>query len=181
MDYPDPPTQLQPSADKPDRLPAELGQPNGAIPLRSTPKHHRRTPAVNQRASLPLSSRDHTDRPPRKGTVMRTTETATITNWKYPVGRPPSDNVNAAAPVLAVVWCRSVGTSWTLELHQLDGGTAPGTVVDWISSGVPISQPVPDALAHELLAERGLQLFSDSSAGPCTHSRHRIGYVCEKR
>jgi len=53
--------------------------------------------------------------------------------------------------------------------------------VDWVSSGVPISQPVPDGLARELLAERGLQLFGDSSAGPGTHSRHRIGYVCEKR
>jgi hypothetical protein len=89
--------------------------------------------------------------------------------------------VDATAPVLAVVWCRSVGTSWTLELHQLDGGTAPGTIVDWISSGVPISQPKPDALARGLLAERGLQLFGDSCAGPGTHSRHRIGYVCEKR
>lgn len=110
---------------------------------------------------------------------MRTTETATI--GKYPVGRPPSDDVDAAAPVLAVVWCRSVGASWTLEFHQLDGGRAPGTIVDWISSGVPISQPVPDGLARELLAERGLRLFGDSSAGPGTHSRHRIGYVRNKR
>ena len=111
---------------------------------------------------------------------MRTAETATITGGKCPGGRPPSD-VDAAAPVLAVAWCRSVGASWTLELHQLDSGTAPGTIVDWISSGVPISQPVPDALARELLAERGLQLFGDSSASAGTHSRHRIGYVCEKR
>lgn len=105
---------------------------------------------------------------------MRTNKTATITGWKYAVGRSPSDHVAAAAPVLAVVWCRSVGASWTLELHQLDGGK----IVDWISSGVPISQPEPDALARELLAERGLQLFRNSYAGPCTHSRHGIGYVC---
>lgn len=52
MDYPDPPSQLQPSAAKPDRLPAEFGQPDRASPLRSTPKHHRRTPAVNQRPAL---------------------------------------------------------------------------------------------------------------------------------
>lgn len=59
------------------------------------------------------------------------------------------------------VWCRSVAASWTLELHQLAGGAAPVTIVDWISSGVPISHPVPDALACELLAERGLRLFGD--------------------
>jgi hypothetical protein len=108
---------------------------------------------------------------------MRTNKIATVTSGKYAVGRPPSDDVAAAAPVLAVVWCRSVGASWTLELHQLDGGTAPETIVDWISSGVPISQPEPDALARELLAQRGLQLFRDSFAGLCTHTRHRIGYV----
>lgn len=50
--------------------------------------------------------------------------------------------------------------------------------MDWISSGVPISQPEPDALARGLLAERGLQLFPNSSVGPCTYSRHGIGYVC---
>ncbi len=80
--------------------------------------------------------------------------------------------------MLAAVWCRSVGASWTLELHQLSRGTPPLTLVDWISSGVPISQPEPEALAHDLLAERGLRLFRDSSAGPCTHSRRGIGYVC---
>jgi hypothetical protein len=54
----------------------------------------------------------------------------------------------------------------------------PGTVVDWVNSGVPISQPEPDALARGLLAERGLQLFRNSSVGPCTYSRHGIGYAC---
>lgn len=106
---------------------------------------------------------------------MRANETATITGQEYAVRQPTSDDVAARAPVLAAVWCRSVGTSWTLELHELDGVTAPGTIVGWISSGVPITQPEPEALAGELLAERGLQLFGDSSAGPC---RHRIGYVC---
>jgi hypothetical protein len=44
---------------------------------------------------------------------------------------------------------------------------------------VPIAQPEPaDALARELLAERGLQLFHNPSASPCTDSRHGIGYVC---
>ncbi len=93
--------------------------------------------------------------------------------------RPTSGNGAAAAQVLAAVWCRSVGTSWTLELHELDEGTTPGKIIDWISSGVPIAQPEPEALANKLLGERGLQLFPDSSAGSCTHSRQGIGYVCE--
>jgi hypothetical protein len=108
---------------------------------------------------------------------MTASETAT-TSRTYAVERPTSDNMAAVAPVLAAVWCRSGGTSWTLGLHHLNGGTAPGIIVTWISSGVPISQPEPDALAHGLLTERGLQLFRDSSAGPNTHSRHGIGYVC---
>lgn len=82
-------------------------------------------------------------------------------------------------PVLAAVWCRSVGTTWTVELHQLDRGTALGTTVDWISSGVPTSQRQPhEGMARELLASRGLHLYPDSTASPCTHSRYSIGYVC---
>jgi hypothetical protein len=83
----------------------------------------------------------------------------------------------AVAGVLAAVWCRSVGASWTLEVHELGRGRALGTIMDWISSGVPISQPEPEELARELLTERGLYLFDDSSAGPCTHNRRGIGYV----
>jgi hypothetical protein len=79
--------------------------------------------------------------------------------------------------VLVAAWCRSVGTSWTLELHRLDSGLTSGTVVDWISSGVPISQPEPDALTRPLLAERGLHLFQDPAAQPGTQHRHRVGYV----
>ncbi len=83
------------------------------------------------------------------------------------------------APVLAAVWCRSVGATWTVELHKLDRGTALGTTVDWISSGVPTSQRPPhEDMARELLAGRGLALYPDSTAGPCTHSRYSIGYVC---
>lgn len=108
---------------------------------------------------------------------MRANETATITSRKYAIGRPASDDA-AAASVLVALWCRSVGTSWTLELYELGPGMAPGRIMDWISSGVPISQPEPDALARELLAARGLHLFRDSSAGPCTDSRHGIGYAC---
>jgi hypothetical protein len=65
-----------------------------------------------------------------------------------------------------------------LELHRLDGGTTSGTVVDWIISDVPISQPEPHTLTQELLAERGFRLFPDCSAGPGTQNRRRIGYVC---
>ena len=84
-----------------------------------------------------------------------------------------------AAPVLAAVWCRSVGTTWTVELHELDRGTALGTTVDWVSSGVPTSQrQPPEDMARELLAGRGLHLYPDPTAGPCTHSRYSIGYVC---
>ncbi|MGH3887724.1 MAG: hypothetical protein ACRDSZ_14350 [Pseudonocardiaceae bacterium] len=101
-----------------------------------------------------------------------------MTGRKYSVGRPPLDGVAAAAPVLVAVWCRSVGTSWTLELHELGLGMAPGKTIGWISSGVPISCPEPETLARELLAEHGLQLFRDPSAGPNSRSRHGIGYVC---
>ena len=53
-----------------------------------------------------------------------------------------------------------------------------GALVDWISSGMPTSQPQPDeALAHQLLTERGLHLYPDSAAGPRTPSRSSIGYV----
>ena len=66
--------------------------------------------------------------------------------------------------------------------HHLDAGTRAldrdtplGTMAGWISSGVPVSQPEPDALAPELLAARGLRLLRNP---PCTHSRHRIGFGC---
>ena len=80
--------------------------------------------------------------------------------------------------VLTAVWCCSVGATWTLELRELDHGRPFGAIVDWISSGVPVSQPAPEALAHELLAARGLRLVSDSPADPSTRNRYRIGYVC---
>lgn len=86
--------------------------------------------------------------------------------------------VGVAAGVLTAVWCRSVGTSWTLELHKPGGGGALGTITDWIPSGVPISHPEPpEALARELLTQRGLLLFGDTSARPCSYNRRGIGYV----
>jgi hypothetical protein len=110
---------------------------------------------------------------------MRTDKTVALTARTYLAERAPSIKTAATIRVLAAVWCRSVGTSWTLELHALDESTALGRVVDWISSGVPIVQPEPDAaLARDLLATRGLHLFGDSSAGPRTDSRRGIGYAC---
>ncbi|MDQ4032005.1 MAG: hypothetical protein M3332_06950 [Actinomycetota bacterium] len=91
------------------------------------------------------------------------------------------DDVTAAlpAPALAAVWCCSVGATWTVELHEFDCDAALGPIVDWISSGVPISEPEPTAaLARELLTERGFQLIPDSSAGPSSLHRHGIGYAC---
>lgn len=108
---------------------------------------------------------------------MRAEEVSTVTGGKD-AGPAPSDTGVAAARVLAAVWCRSVGSAWTLELHRLDSGAAPGTVVDWINSGVPISQPAPDTMTRELLAQRGLHLLGDPAAGPGTRSRRCIGYVC---
>ncbi len=66
-----------------------------------------------------------------------------------------------SAPVLVAAWCRSVGMSWTLELRPLAHGQPAGRPVDWIASGVPTWQPVPDGSAEDLLAGRGLLLLRD--------------------
>jgi hypothetical protein len=127
---------------------------------------------VNQPANHPADIRHHTDRRRAKTTRKDMATTKTMT------GQPLSSDIAATTPVLAVMWCRSVGTCWTLELHQLRPGTPHTTLVDWISSGLPISQPEPpEALARTLLEERGLQLFGDSFAGPCTGTRRGIGYA----
>jgi len=85
---------------------------------------------------------------------------------------------DAAAAVLAVLWCRSVGSAWTLELRELDRDTPLGTIRDWINSGVPISQPMPpETLARALLAEHGLHLVRVSSTDRVTHTRRGVGYV----
>lgn len=127
---------------------------------------------MNQPARLTPDAHHHTDRRPATTTDH---DTATTTDASGP---SPSGDMAATTLVLAVAWCRAVGTSWTLELHQLRRGTPHTTLVDWISSGVPISQPEPpDALARTLLADRGLQLFRDCYAGPGTGTRHGIGYA----
>jgi hypothetical protein len=89
---------------------------------------------------------------------------------------PPLDN--AMAGLLVAVWCRAVGSVWTLELREPSEDTPLGTIKDWISSGVPISQPPPQTLARALLAEHGLTLVGDLSTTPSTPTRHPIGYVC---
>jgi hypothetical protein len=127
---------------------------------------------VNQPPSLPSDAYHHTVRRPATTTGHDTATTKDVS------GPSPSGDMAATTPVLAVVWCRSVGTCWTLELHQLRRGTPHTTLMDWISSGMPISQPEPsEALARALLAERGLQLFGDCYAGPCTGTRRGVGYA----
>ncbi|MDQ4102767.1 MAG: STAS domain-containing protein [Actinomycetota bacterium] len=79
--------------------------------------------------------------------------------------------------VLSVMWCCSVGVTWTLELRQCNGDTGLGELVDWISSGVPVTQAVPDMLAPKLLSARGLWLFRDGSPALPAGSRYRVGYA----
>jgi len=128
---------------------------------------------VNQPASRPPHAHHH----PNSREARTTTGYDPVTT-KEASGPLRSGDTAAAASVVAVAWCRSVGTSWTLELHQLRRGTPHTTLLDWISSGVPITQPQPpEALARQLLAERGLWLFCDSFAGPCTGTRRGVGYA----
>lgn len=92
--------------------------------------------------------------------------------------RATSKGGAVAGDALAAVWCRSVGSSWTLELYELNDDRTLGKITDWINSGVPIWQPTPVTLAGELLAERGLRLIVDPRVGPRTRSRRGIGYAC---
>lgn len=86
-------------------------------------------------------------------------------------------NLGIPAPVWTALWCCSVGLTWTLELRRFSSDTGLGALVNGISSGVPVTQPVPDALAAQLLDACGLWLFRDGLPGPATGSRYRIGYV----
>ncbi|PZS38376.1 MAG: hypothetical protein DLM62_14125 [Pseudonocardiales bacterium] len=83
--------------------------------------------------------------------------------------------------VLTVSWCCSVGSTWALLLREHDVTARPGPMVMWISSGVPITEPVPESLARELLAEHGYRLFSDPDNPPRTRSVHRLGFVSALR
>lgn len=88
---------------------------------------------------------------------------------------PASGNVTAPR-VLAAVWC-SAAPTWTLELREVNPDDNFGALVDSISSGVPVSQPAPDALAQELVAARGLWLFCESPKSLRAGHRHHFGYV----
>jgi hypothetical protein len=104
--------------------------------------------------------------------------TPNIGTTRHATGQQTSGDMTSSVPVLAAVWCRSVGSTWTLELHHPRRGTPPMTLLDWISSGVPIAQPQPpEELEAELLTQRGLHLFRDPLTGPCTNSRRGIGYA----
>lgn len=69
------------------------------------------------------------------------------------------------------------GLDLDLELRELDDDTGLGTVVEWISSGVPIGYPEPTALTSELLAARGLRLIRRPTHRG-TRCRRCLGYVC---
>ncbi|MBV8995907.1 MAG: hypothetical protein JO287_19880 [Pseudonocardiales bacterium] len=75
--------------------------------------------------------------------------------------------------VLTVSWCCSVGSTWALLLreHHRRGPSV------WISSGVPITEPAPDSLAPELLAQHDFRLFYDPDNSPRTRSVRRLGFV----
>jgi hypothetical protein len=75
--------------------------------------------------------------------------------------------------VLTVSWCCSVGSTWALLLREHD---RRGPSV-WISSGVPITEPVPDALARELLAQHNFRFFYDPDSSPRTRSVRRLGFA----
>jgi len=88
---------------------------------------------------------------------------------------PTSGNLTVPR-VLAAVWC-SAAPTWILELREVHPEDKFGALVDSISSGVPVSQPSPDALVRELVAARGLWLFCESPKGLRAGHRHHFGYV----
>ncbi|MGH3766562.1 MAG: hypothetical protein ACRDTX_15680 [Pseudonocardiaceae bacterium] len=93
-----------------------------------------------------------------------------------PPRRSPADTTPPVA-VLTVSWCCSVGSTWALMLHQPAAATRAGLTVRWIGSGVPITEPAPESLAPELLAERGFWLFPDAGPTRRTRSVRRVGFV----
>lgn len=80
----------------------------------------------------------------------------------HAVGRP-SDGVACRCAHRPVVPLWGSASS-TLEFHHLDGDPAPGVITDWITLGVPITQPAPDALARRLAA---CSCSRDLFVGPC--------------
>jgi hypothetical protein len=69
--------------------------------------------------------------------------------------------------------------SWTVELRATDEAAPTGPAVEWICSGVPTQQPVPERETADLLGQRGLLLFpvDPVESAPRARSRRLIGYV----
>lgn len=72
-----------------------------------------------------------------------------------------------------------------MELRSADDA-ALGRPVEWICSGVPTEQPMPERQTAALLGERGLLLFPVSPVSavdspPRSRSRRLIGYVTRNR
>lgn len=103
-----------------------------------------------------------------------------LPSYTTPVSAEPGTGRHS---VLAVSWCCSVGTTWTLELRAVGGQSdaAPiGPVLDWICSGVPTELPAPEPDTEDMLGERELRLFPDAEPlepDPRTRSRRLVGYV----
>lgn len=103
----------------------------------------------------------------------------TVPPWETaPIRRKTVDRVAVSSAVFTASWCRSVGTTWTVELRSLDRAEL-GCPVEWICSGVPTQQPAPERQTDDLLRERGLLLFpvDPAEATSRTRSRRLIGYV----
>lgn len=106
---------------------------------------------------------------------------------RHSVGSPSwrrtaiDQGVTPDTEIFTASWCCSVGATWTIELRSADD-TALGRPVEWICSGVPTEQPVPERQTTDLLAERGLRLFPFSPVNsidpaPRSRSRRLIGHV----
>jgi anti-anti-sigma factor len=90
----------------------------------------------------------------------------------------PVSGVSPGGCVFTASWCRSVGTTWTVELRPVGQATLTRPV-EWIYSGVPTEQPAPRGQTAMLLRSRDLLLFPDRliERMPRTRSRQPIGYV----
>lgn len=88
---------------------------------------------------------------------------------------PPGEKV--PTDVLIASLCCSVGTTWTVVLRKPDENGRPGRAVVWISCGVPITEPAPGALAHELLAEHGFAVLVDDGPAHGTRSARHLGFA----
>ena len=107
--------------------------------------------------------------------ITASTALAKTRSFRSSLGRSPT-GVAQPATVLTASWCCSVGSTWALLLceHDFPLRAAPN---EWISSGVPITEPAPDSLADELLAQHGYRLFNDPDTSQRARSVRRLGFV----